>query len=242
MADTLCFIPCCKSKTKSSSRKSIPPTLTKAHLPETGASLQGARKKLSALIEEDSSFCSALRQYNGHFYNSEPNFRAELERHLRAGRMDIYIISAGYGVIHALDPIQAYEAEMKGSVARQWRDAGLVDVISELIQVSLANRVFGFFAGPSHWSGAHAKYRYFLTEGIRRAVVRGAKVNTAICFFRETGRGPTAINRALGRTLLRGLRANFSANYLREHAMGRPDGNVLIRSEIIRDVTDGANW
>ena len=242
MAGTLCFIPCSKSKTKCSSRKSIPPILTKARVPETWGNLQGARRKLSAHIEEDSRSCSALRHYNGHFYKSEPNFRAELERHLRAGWLDTYIVSAGYGVIHALDPIQAYGAEMKGAAARQWRDMGLVDVISELIRVSLAVRVFGFFAGPSHWNGAHAKYRYFFTEGIKSAIAHGAKVNAAICFFRETGRGSSAINRALGRTLLRGLRSNFSANYLREHTMGRSDGNILIRSEIIYDITDRTKW
>ena len=120
---------------------------------------------MSACIEEDTRPCTALRQYDGGLYNSKSNFRDDLARHLEVGRLDLYIISAGYGLVHAFDPIHPYEAEMKGKVATFWRALGLIGVISELIRVSRARRVLGFFAGPSHWKGAHAKYRYFFTEG-----------------------------------------------------------------------------
>ena len=124
---------------------------------------------------------------------------------------------------------------MKGRVATFWRDAGLTAVISELIRNSRSRRVFGFFAGPSHWSGAHAKYRYFFTEGVKAAVAMDATVDTAACFYREDGRGTNAITGALGRALLRGIRAKFSSGFLNEYAIGRPDGNVIIRSETIWD-------
>ena len=235
MADTLCFISCCKSKTKWPDDSVKLPTLTGKRIPETWRALQMGRKGMSACLQQDMRPCAALRQYDGGLYNSDPEFREVVERHLKSGRLDLYIISAGYGLVHALDPIQPYEAEMKGRVATFWRDVGLTAVISELIRNSRSRRVFGFFAGPSRWRGAHAKYRYFFTEGVKAAVAMDATVDTAACFYREDGRGTNAITGALGRALLRGIRAKFSSGFLDEYAIGRPDGNVIIRSETIRD-------
>ena len=188
---------------------------------------------MSACLEQVIRPCAALRQYDGRLYNSDPRFREVVERHLESGRLDLYIISAGYGLVHALDPIRPYEAEMKGRIATFWRDAGLTAVISELVRNSRSRRVFGFFAGPSDWSGDHAKYRYFFTEGVYEAVAMGATLDTAACFYREDGQGPTAILGALGRALLGGIRAKFSSGFLDEYAIGRPDGKVVIRSEKI---------
>ena len=190
---------------------------------------------MSARLEQDIRPCAALRQYDGGLYNSDPKFRDVVEKHLESGRLDLYIISAGYGLVHALDPIHPYEAEMKGRVAAFWKAAGLAAVISELVRNSRSRRVFGFFAGPSDWSGANAKYRYFFTEGVNEAAAMGATLDTAACFYREDGRGTNAITGALGRALLRGIRAKFSSGFLDEYAIGRPDGNVVIRSETIRD-------
>ena len=233
MADTLCFIPCCKKKTKCPDDPVNSPTLTGKRIPETWRTLQAGRKRMSACLEQDMWPCAALRQYDGRLYNSDPRFREVVERHLESGRLDLYIISAGYGLVHALDPIRPYEAEMKGRVATFWRDAGLTAVISELVRNSRSRRVFGFFAGPSHWSGAHAKYRYFFTEGVKQAVAMGSTLDTAVCFYREDGRGTNAILGALGRALLGGIGAKFSSGFLDEYAIGRPDGKVVIRSEKI---------
>ena len=233
MAETLCFVPCCKSKTQYPDRRTASPTLTMSRIPVAWESLQAARKNMSACIDEAIQPCAALRQYDGGLYNSTLEFREDIARYLNADRLDLYIISAAYGLVHAVDPIQPYEAEMKGSVATLWREAGLVEVISELIRVSRAQRAFGFFAGPSHWSGAHAKYRYFFTEGVKAAVTSGATISTSACFYRAWGRGTRAINGALGRALLRGLGADFSSRFLAEHTNGWRDGNVLIRSESI---------
>ncbi|MCY4495838.1 MAG: peroxide stress protein YaaA [Rhodospirillaceae bacterium] len=235
MADTLCFLSCCKRKTKCPDDPVRSTTLTDKRIPETWRALQAGRKGMSTCLEREMRPCAALHQYDGGLYNSDPDFRELVERHLESGRLDLYIISAGYGLVHALDPIQPYEAEMKGRVATFWRDVGLTAVISDLVRNSRSRRVFGFFAGPSHWSGAHAKYRYFFTEGVNEAVAMGATVDTAACFYREDGRGTNAITGALGRALLRGIRATFSSGFLNEYAIGRPDGNVIIRSETIRD-------
>ena len=44
-------------------------------------------------------------------------------------KIRVFIISGGYGVIDALEPINDYEAVMKGKVSRFWRDNGLSDII-----------------------------------------------------------------------------------------------------------------
>ena len=125
---------------------------------------------------------------------------------------------------------------MKGRVAKFWRDAGLTAMICELVRSnSRSRRVLGFFAGPSRWRGTHAKYRYFFTEGVNEAIAMGATLDAAACFYREDGRGTNAITGALGRALLKGIRAEFSSDFLGEYAIGRLDGDVVIRSETIRD-------
>ena len=231
MVDTLCFIPCSKRKTAAPDRQAAAPTLARKSIPETWQDLQAGRERMSACVDENVGPCTALRQYDGGFYNADASFRDDLARGLGTGRLDLYILSAGYGVVHALDPIRPYEAEMKGRVASLWRDTGLSGVIAELIHISRARRVFGFFAGPAHWSGAHAKYRYFFTEGVRAAAASGAALDTAACFYRDAGRGTSAITRALGRALLRGLDSDFSPGFLAEYAVGHVDGSVIIRSE-----------
>ena len=233
MANTICFIPCCKKKAKCTPASVNSPKLTEERIPESWGKLHAGRQGMSACLDQDMGPCPALVQYDGGLYKSDPDFRDLVERHLEAGRLDLYIISAGYGLVHALDPIQPYEAEMKGKVARFWRDAGLTTVISELVYNSRSRQVYGFFAGPSHWSGADAKYRYFFTEGVKEAVATGAKVDEAACFYREEGRGTNAITGALGRAFLRGIRTNFSNGFLDEYAIGRLDGNVIIRSKTI---------
>ncbi|MCY4378925.1 MAG: hypothetical protein OXC39_03740 [Candidatus Dadabacteria bacterium] len=236
MADTLCFIPCCKKKAVAPDRQAVLPTLNEKRIPETWQKLQTTRNRMGACVDEDIRPRIALRQYDGGFYNSQADFRENIACNLNAGWLDLYIISAGYGIVHALDPIHPYEAEMKGGVATLWRDMGLSGVISELICVSRARRVFGFFAGPSHWSGAHAKYRYFFTEGVKTAIADGATLDTAACFYRGSGMGTNAITGALGRTLLRGLRSDFSSRFLAEYETGWADGNIVIRSENLLEI------
>ena len=77
-------------------------------------------------------------------------------------------------------------------------------------------------------------YRYFFTEGLKAAIGAGAIVSDGRCFHRAEGMGVRAINGALGRTLLRGLRAGFSARFLAEYKDGQRDGNVVIRTDRLR--------
>ena len=239
MAATLCFIPCCKSKATIPDCHGETRVLTENRIPETWQRLHEGRMSMSSYIVENTRPCRALQQYNGALYTAEPSLRDDFACALRANRLDCYILSAGYGVVHAFDPIRPYEAEMKGRVATMWREVGLAKVIAELIHVSRARRVFGFFAGPDRWSGCHAKYRYFFSEGVRVAASSGAVFDTAVCFYRHAGHGSRAINGALGRALLRGLHSDFSPRFLAKYEGGRPDGSVIIRSEALVETALG---
>ena len=114
-----------------------------------------------------------------------------------------------------------------------WRNIGLPAIVAELIRTSHARKIFGFFAGPAHWSGAHAKYRHFFTEGVRAAASSGITLETAACFHRVAGRGTGAITGALGRALLHGLHEDFSSRFLTEYVSGRSDGGVIVRAEVL---------
>ena len=165
MVDTLCFIPCCKRKTECQNDPTKTSILTERHIPESWQILQSGRKEMSVCIERNMRPCVALRQYRGDLYKSESDFLESVMHHLKIGWLDVYIVSAGYGLVHALDPIHPYEAEMKGKTATLWRDVGLVRVISELIRLSRVQRVFGFFAGPSHWPGFSCEVSISLHRG-----------------------------------------------------------------------------
>jgi len=179
----------------------------------------------------------ALQLYDGHLYRCDPSFRQRIRDAVLSDQICLYIVSAGYGLVHAFESIHMYEAEMSGKTSRSWRDTGLVSVIEELISTLKPKRVFGFFAGPPHWSGAHAKYRYFFTQGARAAAVSTPSGETAACFYRSEGRGVGAIMGALGRTLLRGIETGFSEHFVDCYRSGRKDGNVTIAVDLLMTAT-----
>lgn len=75
----------------------------------------------------------------------------------------------------------------------------LADIIGDICMGFNPGQVYGFFAGEPVMSGSGAKYRYFYTEGIKKALQKGFKPARLGCFYREGGRGTTAILGALGR-------------------------------------------
>jgi hypothetical protein len=104
-------------------------------------------------------------------------------------RAHITIISAGYGLIGADDPIYCYNHEMKGRVAKEWRDLDLHQVIGELITIERATHVFGFFAGKPEWNASSAMYRWFYEAGVRRALGdRRSELQAAGTVFNREGR------------------------------------------------------
>lgn len=196
--ETACFIPCCKSKKTGGGMESPPYSWPSTGLERAWARLQAARRGMEQCIKGDSRPTPAVHLYSGSFYSA---FDAGLvKRLIYSGKLRLFIISAGYGVLDAFEPARSYDAEMKDRVARHWRDAGLADVIGAICQNLSPNRIYGFFAGKPVWSGSGSKYRYFFTEGVRRALRSGCRPALVGCFYNESGKGAKAILGALGRT------------------------------------------
>lgn len=125
----VCFIPCCKAK-KDTGKTVSPCFRPDAVLEETFRRLERARQDMISCVETASKKTSALYLYSGHFYSVEGLVDAA-ENLLRSGRMRLFIISAGYGLLDAFEPCHTYEAVMSGRTARYWRDAGLTEIIAE---------------------------------------------------------------------------------------------------------------
>lgn len=154
----------------------------------------------------------AINLYIGNFYR--PLDKPFIQSQINAGQLRLFIISAGYGLVDANEKICDYNKTMTGSTARRWRDLGLVDIISEVIISLNPSRAFGFFSGYSHWGYPGSKYRYFFTEGLKNALVRGYDPEDAGCFYRAAGAGQTLIPTTLGKCFMDAMQADFSKTFL----------------------------
>ncbi|AFV11414.1 hypothetical protein Tph_c11930 [Thermacetogenium phaeum DSM 12270] len=208
----VCFIPCCKAK-EDTGKTAIPCFQPDSVLEETYRRLERARQGMKGCVETASKKTSALYLYTGHFYSVEGLVDAA-ENLLCSGRMRLFIISAGYGLLDAFEPCHTYEAVMSGRTARYWRDAGLAEIIAEICLKLEPDHVYGFFAGSPGWSGAGAKYRYFFTAGVQQALRAGWVPTRAGCFYRRSGRGVTAIMQALGKCFCEFLNADFRESFV----------------------------
>jgi hypothetical protein len=207
--------------------------LSKSELPRTYSLLEKGRQEIRESIgggffDNDLSLTSALHLYTGAFYNDLT--KRSLASVIQEGKLRLFVLSAGYGVVDAFEPIRYYDAEMKGQVARLWRDNKLEEVISESILMLKPKNVFGFFAGEDSWSGAGAKYRYFFTEGLGRAMGQGADIGVSGCFYRSAGRGTTAILGSLGRLFMRLVRSDFNEEVISKiETVGGVDGTTVLK-------------
>ncbi len=227
----MCFIPCCGSKYASGVVDESKNIISECELPNTWQSLNEGRIQMRYCIDEISVLTTAIRLYTGSPYNT---FTPHLERiieSLRQNKLKIVIISAGYGIIDALEPINQYEAKMEGRVATQWIRNGLPAVITELLNSEKPTHVFGFFAGTTIKNTPGAKYRYIFTEGAKRAINKGdIKPKSCGCFYRSEGMGVKAILGALGRTFIDLYTVDFNENIIRDIELnGRVDSNIQVR-------------
>ncbi|MGB2841707.1 MAG: hypothetical protein WBC40_04420 [Halobacteriota archaeon] len=187
------------------------------------------RKGMQYCIEHLSPKTSAIDLYTGSPYNVFLPYKKRIIELIQSGRLRLIIISAGYGIIDALEPIHNYDEMMKGKVASHWRSANLTNVIADLLLQEKPTRVYGFFAGESYWSTPGSKYRYFFTEGVKIALRKGLDTELNGCFYRIEGRGVKAILGSVGRTFMELLKSNFNDSYVKNiHENGRRDGNVKI--------------
>jgi hypothetical protein len=136
----------------------------------------------------------AAAAYRGLFYRQTTRLRDCRYAH-------ITVISAGYGLVGADDPIYDYNYEMKGAIAEEWRHLGLHKAIAELITGERATDIVGFFAGKSDWKPyVAAQYRWFYETGARIALGNSdGNLRRAGTVFRGEGRSQTLSG--LGRVL-----------------------------------------
>ena len=231
----ICFIPCCGSKYASGEIIKPEHILSDKDLPNTWHNLLEGRKGMRFCIDFTSPKTSAINLYTGSPYEVLSPHKKEIIELIQRGKLRLIIISAGYGIIDAIEPIHSYDEMMKGRVASHWKNANLTGVIADLLMRERPARIFGFFAGESYWSTPGSKYRYFFSEGVKTALANRLDVELCGCFYRAEGQGVKAILGSLGRTFIELLKIDFDDSYVENiYRNGRWDGNVKIGFERIK--------
>lgn len=225
----ICFIPCCGSKYASGNIIKPESILSNQDLPNTWNDLLKGRKEVQYCIEPTSPRTSAIELYIGSPYNVFLPYKRKILDLIHSGRLRLIIISAGYGIVDALEPIHNYDEMMKGTVASHWKEANLANIIADFLLQEKPTRVFGFFAGESYWQTSSSSYRYFFTDGVKTALRKGLDTELNGCFYRMEGRGVKAILGSLGRAFNELLKSDFDDSYVKIiYENGRYDGNVKI--------------
>ncbi len=179
-------------------------------------------------FQDDSPKTSAWYLYAGSPYEAFAHRKDEIAELLKSDSLRLFIVSAGYGLLDALEPALDYDEALKGKAATHWRKHGLSGIIADLLLQEQPAYVYGFFAGDTSWSTPSSKYRYFFTQGVRKALEDGLQAEAG-CFYRKEGLGVKAILGGLGRTFIELLESGLDESYVKrvlEH--GRQDGNVKI--------------
>ena len=217
MKPVVCFLPCCSRKEATGNLINASTALSERELPKTFHLLEKGRQKIKDIasqtdskisFKQDSPLTSALFLYKGAFYQ-QLNKRGIIGE-IQNNRLRLFILSAVYGIVDAFEPLQYYDAELKGKVAKHWKEYELEEIICELLLTLEPKYVFGFFAGSEAWSDPGAKYRYFFVEGLYKAIGKDLNAELSGCFFRQSGLGTTQILGSLGRTFMDLLRGDFS--------------------------------
>jgi len=189
--------------------------------------MQG-REGMKNHIHYKSPLTTAIHLYNGFLYNSTSDLRDLTIESIQSDRIDVFIISAGYGIVNALELLHDYEAEMKGEIADHWLNHNLVGIITDLLVQKKPEYVLGFFSGTSEWETQGSKYRYFFENAVNSALNNGLEPKIAGCFNRRQGFEAKDILGALGRTY---------AEFIRRLSSGGPDEQWIeqIRTQGRRD-------
>ncbi|RKY16100.1 MAG: hypothetical protein DRP63_06055 [Planctomycetota bacterium] len=239
MVQVLCFIPCSARKQVTPQTVPVQRCVDQRDLPRFWAHLKRTRELLMerGILQRAGPAAPAFWLYRGCFYCPLHESAELLLNLIKEGVLRLLVISGGYGLIDVTEPIRPYNAVLSvqrqgnaTSTARLWREAGLHEMIAEVISTNKPKRVFGFFAGDVAWSRSNSKYRCFFTEGVRIARQRGIHLEGG-CFYRLKGRGATAINDTLGRTLIHIARQSFSVDVARHFMSGEMVGSIEIGFE-----------
>jgi len=87
--------------------------------------LNGVRRKME--VRKRGSLKTALGRYTGHFYDDFT--KCSLFEGMRSKKIDVIILSGGYGIVHALENIRSYDARM----GRGWIKA-LAEILQNYIE------------------------------------------------------------------------------------------------------------
>jgi len=225
----ICFIPCCESKYASGSIIKPEQGISSQDLPHTWNNLLNGRKGMEGYIINKSLKTSAINLYIGSPYDTFLPYKNEIVKLIQSGNLQLVIMSPCYGIIDALEPINNYEAELKGKVASYWKNIHLAEIIADLLLQTNPSHVYGFFAGEPSWSTPGSKYRYFFTEGVKAALGNGLNTGLSGCFYRKEGLGIKAILGSLGRIFIDLLKTNFDDSYVQNiYKNGKQDHKVKI--------------
>jgi DNA-(apurinic or apyrimidinic site) lyase len=214
----ICFIPCCKSKEGYGGVIDESYTLSSDSIPTTWHLLENGREQMIYCIDHDSERKSAFNLYSGKLYKPLIKKNNEIINVIKSGQLRLFVISAGYGVVDAFEPINSYEALLSGKNASMWKSNGLSDIISEIIIQENPSKVFGFFSGSSNWQSSGSMYRYFFTEGVKKAKQKGLDLDVSGCFYRKEGGGFPSFKElsSLGKLFVELVDKNFDHNYIEE--------------------------
>ncbi len=121
---------------------------------------------------------SALRLYTGKFYEmlKKQGVLSNIEDQIATGALRCGIVSGGFGLLDASEPVGEYEAPMQ-KAATLWRekDVDLNDVMASLLLELKPRRVIGFLGQVQHYWG-------FLKRGVHLATQRGLSTS-AVNFY-----------------------------------------------------------
>lgn len=215
--DTVVFLPCCKRKRDNGRRHDDDGfTLTTDDLPETMGILRGGRGNFEECLVPDSTPTSALHLYRGLIYGPLREEKDNMLAKIDKGLFRLFIISPVYGIVDAQEKIKDYDEAMKRNIARYWCNAGLREIIKELLLTVKPKRIFGYFIGNRESNKYQAPYRHFFTQGLVAACNDGLECDIAGCFH---GRGLAGLT-ALGNCMLEHYSVGFSeefAEHVEEH-------------------------
>ena len=124
LTDTLLIVPCSKSKEDFVGRKTVGPRIVNripASLAERLDRARTANRQRAGV--DDRTLVPAWQRYTGRFYQAAGDMLAEAVRQ----RLHLLILSGGYGVLLAREPIGLYDAELKTS---WWPDRVLEGVLA----------------------------------------------------------------------------------------------------------------
>jgi hypothetical protein len=172
--------------------------------PQIWTFLNNARQNINAVgVTFAGTPTAAIYLYHGRLLWARiAGILPQLVSDVRNGNLEIFILSAGYGVIHCFESGQEYNGELQGRIASYWIDQYSLDnIISNIILKNKPDQVYGYLTGPDQKLRSY-QYRYTFCEGVRIARAKGFG-GLAGCFGVISGIGSSGVSPYLADILIR---------------------------------------